>query len=90
MIKRKHIGTYWKNICYNKVEYSIYEGPYCKTINSKVPLCMSDLYNRNIILHLFHVDNTEVESCIVYYMIIGRELMVHLGLKYNSNSYVIQ
>ena len=33
-----------------------------------------------IILHHFHVDNNESELGIVYYMIIGRDLMVQLVL----------
>ena len=41
---------------------------------------MPEFYISKIILHRFHVDNNEDESGIVYDMVIGRDLMVQLGL----------
>ena len=41
---------------------------------------MPEFSRSKIISHQFHVDNDEVESGIGYDIIIGRDLMVHLGL----------
>ena len=62
------------------VEYSTAVGTYCTTHDVKVPFYMPDVSSRKMILRLFHVDNNEGESCIGCDMIIGRDLMVQLGL----------
>ena len=41
---------------------------------------MPEFSGSKIINHLFHIDNNEVELGIAYDMIIGRDLMVQLGL----------
>ena len=46
----------------------------------KVPFCMPDVSSRKIINHRFHVNNDKRESGIEYDIIIGRDLMVQLGL----------
>ena len=64
----------------NKVEYSTSAGVYCTTHDVKVPFCVPELSISNIINHRFRVDNDKGESGIGYDMIIGRDLMVQLGL----------
>ena len=64
----------------NKVEYSADAGVYCTTPDVKVPFCMPGYSSSKIINHLFHVNNDKGESVIGYDMIIGRDLMVQLGL----------
>ena len=44
---------------------------------------MSKLFSRKIINLRFHVDNNKGKSGIGYYIIIGRDLMVQLGLTDN-------
>ena len=64
----------------NRVEYGTSTGLYCMMHDIKVPFYMLELSIRNIIEHQFHVDNDKGESGIGYDMIIGRDLMVQLGL----------
>ena len=56
----------------------------------KVPFCMPELSNIKIILHHFHTNNNEGESGIGYDMIIGRDLMVQLGLLADFKRQVLQ
>ena len=51
---------------------------------------MMELSGSKITNHHFHVDNDEGESGIGYYMIIGRDLMVQLGLTDNFKRQVLQ
>ena len=51
---------------------------------------MPELSGRNIIEHRFHVKNDKGESCIGYDMIIGRDLMVQLGLPVDFKCQVLQ
>ena len=51
---------------------------------------MSEFSIRNIILRQFHVDNNEGESGIGYYMIIGLDLMVQLGLSVDFKRQFLQ
>ena len=51
---------------------------------------MPELSGSKIINHRFHVDNDEGESGIGYYMIIGRDMMVQLGLTANFKRQVLQ
>ena len=51
---------------------------------------MPGLSNRKIINHQFHVDKNEGELGIGYDMIIGRDLMVQLGLTANFKRQVLQ
>ena len=53
---------------------------YFMTHNVKVKFCMPEFSRRNMLLQRFHVDNNEGESIIGYDMIIGHDLMVHIGL----------
>ena len=64
----------------NKVEYSKAAGPYCTTHDIKVSFCIREFSSIKIILHHFNVDNNVAESVIGCDMIIGRDLMVHIGL----------
>ena len=64
----------------NKVKYSTAPGLYCTTHDVKVRFYHPYFSRIKIISHRFHVDNNEVESVIVYGMIIGSDLMVQLGL----------
>ena len=75
---------------YNKVEYSTASGVYCTTHDVKVPFCMPEFSGNKIIHHSFHVDNDKRESGIGCDMIIGRDLMVHLGLMDNFRRQVLQ
>ena len=68
---------------YNKVEYSTASGLYCTTHDVEVNLCMPDFSISKIIEHCFHVYNNKVKSGIYYEIIIGRDLMVQLGLMSN-------
>ena len=58
---------------------------YCTTHDVKVTFCMIELSSINTIEHHFHVENGKVESVIGYNMIIGRDLMVKLGLTVDFN-----
>ena len=51
---------------------------------------MPGFYISKIILHRFHLDNNEDESGIVYDMVIGRDLMVQLGLLSDLKLKVLQ
>ena len=51
---------------------------------------MTEFSSRNIINHHFHVKNNKGESGIGYDMIIGRELMVQLGLTVNFKHQFLQ
>ena len=42
---------------------------------------MTEFSSSKIIEHRFHVENDKGELGIGYYMIIGRELMIQLGIK---------
>ena len=90
MIKRQHTKPYERNICSNKVEYSTAVGPYCITHDVKVPFCIPEFSIRKIILHYFQIVNNEGKSGIGYDMIIGRDLMVQLGLLGDFKLQVLQ
>ena len=51
---------------------------------------MPDFSSSKITSHHFHVDNNEVESDIEYYMIIGRDRMLKLGLSSKFKYQVLQ
>ena len=51
---------------------------------------MSEFSSRSIIPHRFHVDNNEGELGIGYDMIIGRNLMVQIGLSDDFKRQVLQ
>ena len=68
---------------YTKVEYNTSAGPYCTRHDVKVPFCMPELSSSKIIQHRFHVKNDKGKSGIGYDLIIGRDLMVQLGLSAN-------
>ena len=90
MIKRKHTKYYERQMRYNKVEYSTATGIYFTTHDVKVPFCMQDFSSRKRIDHQFYVDNNKCESGIGYDMIIGRDLMVQLGLMAEFKRQVLQ
>ena len=64
----------------NKVECIIADGVYLTTHDVKVSFFIPDVCSRKIMNHSFHVNNDKGESGIAYDMIIGRELMVQIGL----------
>ena len=74
----------------NRVEYSTETGVYCNTHDVKVPFCMLEFSGSKIISHCSHVDKDEGKSIIDYDMVIGRDLMVQLGLKANFRRQVLQ
>ena len=80
MIKRQRTKHYERNMRSNKLEYSNAAGVYCTTHGVKVSFCIPELSSRKIINHCFHVYNNKGESGIEYDMIIGRDMMVQLGL----------
>ena len=87
MIKRQPTRPYGRKMHYNKVEFSTATGSYCKTHDIKVPFCIPGLSISKIILHRFNIIANEGKSGIGYYMIIGPDLMVQLGL---SSDFTIQ
>ena len=74
----------------NKLEQSTYAGTYCTNNEIKVHFCMSEFSSIKIMEHLFHVNNNKGESGIGYDMIIGRDLMLQLGLLANFKRQVLQ
>ena len=90
MIKILHTKIYECNMRSNKVEYSTVTGVYFTTHDVKVPFCMPEFSSSKIINHCFHVDSNKAESVIGYDMIIGRDLMVQLGLTDNFKRQFLQ
>ena len=90
MIKRRHTKYYERKMRSNKVEYSKSEGLYCITHDVKVTFCMLELSRSKIIEHRFHVENEKIDSGIGYDMIIGRDLIVKLGLTANFGHQFLQ
>ena len=80
IIKRKNIKKYKSKLISNKAKYSTASGPYCITHYAKVPYIITEFSSRKIISHRLYADNKEENSGIVYYIIIGHDLMVQLGL----------
>ena len=80
MITRRHTRLHERIIRSKKVGYSTATGIYCTTHDVKVPFFMPDFSIRKIILNHFHVDNDEGDSGIGYSTILGRYLMLKLGL----------
>ena len=64
----------------NKIEYSTAAGLYCTMHDVKVPFYMPYLSSRKILDNRFDVKNYKGELGIGYDVIIGRDLMVQLGL----------
>ena len=89
-IKRKRTKQYDLKIRSNKVEYSTATGMYCTTHDVKLPFGMPEFSTRKIINHRFHFENDKVESGICYDTIIGRDLMVQLGLTANFKRQLLQ
>ena len=73
----------------NKVEYGTAGGIYFTTNDFKVPFYMPDISSSKIINHHFHVKNDNGYLGIGYDMIIGRDMMVQLGLTSNFKCQVI-
>ena len=90
MINRKHTKHYERKMWSNNVEYSTSVDMYCTTHDVKVSLCMLEFSISKIINHRFHVYNDKGKSVIGYDMIIGRDLMVHLGLSADFKCQVLQ
>ena len=75
---------------YNKLEYGTAAELYCTTNDVKVPLCMPEFSRSKTIEHCFHVNNGKGESGIGYDRIIGRDLMLQLGLTEDFKRQVLQ
>ena len=90
MIKRQHNKHYKRKMRYNKLEYSTTTETYYMTHDVKVPFCMPEFYISKIIEHRINVDNNKFKSCMGYDIIIGRYLMVQLGLSADFKCQVVQ
>ena len=90
MIRRTHTEYYECRMRSNKVECSTVAGTYITTHNIKVTFCIPEFSSSRIISHRFHIDNNEGKSGIGYDMIIGRDMMVQLGLLLEFNRQVFQ
>ena len=75
---------------FNKVECSTYNCVYCLMHDAKVPFCMPEFSSSKIIHHCFHVNNDKGNTGVGYYIIIGRDLMVQIGLKSDFKNHVLQ
>ena len=73
-----------------KVDYSNGAGVYCVSHDVNVPFCLPELSHRKITNHHFHVDNDKGDLGTSYDMIIGRDLMVYIGLMADFNRQVLQ
>ena len=80
MIKIRHTKYYDCKMRSNKVEYCTSTGFYSTTHDVKVTFWMPDFSSNKIINRRFHVNSNNGESGISYDTIIGRDLMVKLGL----------
>ena len=89
-IKRQHTKHNERKMRSNKVENSTAAGVYYTPHDVKVAFCIPEFSIRKIINHRFHVNNDKVESGIRYDMIIGRDLMVHLGPTTDFKRQVLQ
>ena len=74
----------------NKVENSTATGMYSTTHDVKVTFRMPEFSSSKIINHRFHFDNKKGELVIGYELIIGRSLMVQLGLTAKFKRQVLQ
>ena len=90
MVEIKHTKYYELKMRSNKVEYSTATGLHCTTHNVKVTFFVLELSIRKIIEHRFHFNNDKVGSGVGYDMIIGRDLMVQLGLTDDFDNQVLQ
>ena len=90
MIKIRHTKYYGHKMQSNKVEYSTAAGLYCTAYDVKGTFYIPEFSSSKIIEHRFHVDNYKGELGIGYNMVIGRDLMVHLGLTPDFNRQVLQ
>ena len=90
IINRRHTKFYERKMWSNTVDYSTSAAVYCTTCDVKVPFCMPEFSSSKKINHRFHVDNNKGESGIGSDMIIGRDLMVQLGLKDDFKCQVLQ
>ena len=63
---------------------------YKTTYDVKVSFSMLEFSSRKIITHSFHVYSTRGDEGIGYDMIIVRDLMVQLGLKYNFGRKILE
>ena len=90
MIKRQHMKHYERKMRSKRVEYSTASCVYFSNHDVKVTFGMTEFSDSKIINHHFHVDNDEGELVIGYYMIIGWDLMVKLGLTADFKRQVLQ
>ena len=90
MIKIQHTKHYELKMWSNKAEYSTDAGVYCTTNSVKLPFCMPEFSSSKTMNHCFNVDIDKGESGIGYDMIIGRGMMVQLGLTSDFKRQVFQ
>ena len=85
MIKMKYTKSYDWNMCFNKVGYITNTTLSWKSHDVKGKICVLDFSISKIISHWFHIDNDEGDPRIEYDMILGRHIMVQLGIKADFN-----
>ena len=90
MINCKHINPYKSKKSPNKFKYSTAAIPYKMTHDMKVPFIMPEFSRRKIITHRFHVDKFQGDEGISYYLIIGHDLMIKLGLKADFGHQILE
>ena len=80
VLKQNHTKTYQHKMRSKQFGYSTAAGPYCTTHYVKVQIFMPELSSSNTISHCFHIDNNEGDLIIGYYMNMGQDLIVKIGL----------
>ena len=89
-MKIQHTNHYESKMWSNKVEYSNAAGVYFTTHDVKVPFFTLELSSSKIINHGIHFDLNKGNSGIGYDMIIGCDLVVHIGLTADFKRQVLQ
>ena len=89
-IESNHIIPYDHKIHSNKIKYSTATGPYCTAQNIKLPFFMPYFSISKAILYQFHIYNNACELGICFDIIIGRDMMVQLGLMDDFKYQVLQ
>ena len=80
MVKKSFVRKFREKFRKNKQEYDTAGGTYTSNYDVKIDFTMPEFSASKIINQRFHVDNEEEDMNIGYDMIIGRDLMVKLGL----------
>ena len=89
MINRNHIKPYKSKLRANKVNYSTSAGPYKTTHYMEVPFCVPDFSVENNNTYSPR-KNARDDEGIVYDIILGRDLIIQLGLKVEFSRQVLE